>query len=731
MKKIYIAIVGLLLLHINNSIQAQDSIKKIDMDEVLVSAFRFPENNLKIPFTIKKISNKGWNMHAPSMAEVLSNSGAVFVQKSQAGGGSPVIRGFEASRVLLMIDGVRMNNAIYRTGHLQNAITVDANILNHVDILYGPASTQFGSDALGGVVSMFTKKAVLSTSDKTDLHGTVISRYSSAINAFQLHADINIGGKKWAYLTSLTSSNYGDVVQGDKRNNKYPDFGKKNFYVNTVSGTDFVIVNNNPNKQVASGYKQVDLLQKIKYVPTEGEEHELNIQYSNTSDVPRYDRLTEFAGTLPRFGEWYYGPQKRVFLSYKFSKDLKKGYFNKLQSIAAYQDIEESRLDRRLNNKNLNNRIENIKVFSYTLDGLHKKGKNESHIGIEIQNNNLKSIAFSENIVTGTRTNNINTRYPDGKNRMHYIAAYYQNITQLNPQTTLSGGVRYTQANLSSTFVDLTIMKFPFDAVKQSNGAFSGNLGITYNTKANWKFSGLLSTGFRAANFDDLGKVFDSRAGSVVVPNANLKPEYAYNGEINATKYAGSIELGAAAFYTILRNAIVVDAFTFNGQSKILYQGVNSNVLASQNKNKAFIYGGSFFTKITIANATTIEGTVSYTYGRVRDTVKIPLDHIPPFFGKLGVKHTKKIWNAELFTLFNGAKKLKDYSSSGEDNLQYATVDGMPSWYTINLRTQINVYKSMSILAGVENILDTNYRVFASGISAPGRNYVLSVKASF
>jgi hemoglobin/transferrin/lactoferrin receptor protein len=724
-------ILNVVALLISSTVTAQDTIKKIEMEEIVVSAYRFPEKVKNIPFSTKKISNKDWNMQTQSMAEVLSNSGGVFVQKSQAGGGSPVIRGFEASRVLLMVDGVRMNNAIYRSGHLQNAITVDPNVLNNVDIIYGPASTQFGSDALGGVVAMVTKKPILSTTNKKLITGNIGNRFSSAMNELQLHTDINIANKKWASLTSITISDFGDLTQGSKRNNNYPEFGKRLFYVNTVSGNDFVISNTKVNKQVNSGYKQIDLLQKIKFAPNDREEHLFNVQYSNTNDVPRYDRLTEVASGLPRFGEWYYGPQKRVLLSYTYNIDLKKGYFNKLQSVVAYQNIEESRFDRRLNNKNKNSRIEKVDVVSYTLDGLHKKDNNESHIGIDLQFNKVKSVAYSEDIITGIRQNNINTRYPDGKNNMNFIAAYYQNITKLQSNLILNAGVRYTQANLQSNFIDLTITQFPFDKVKQTYGALSGNLGLVYNSKTNWKLASVLSTGFRAPNIDDLGKVFDSRPGSLLVPNVGLKPEYTYNAEINATKYNGLTQFGGSLFYTLFKNAIVVDAFTYNGQSTVTYQGVPSQVLASQNKAKAFLYGASTFAQVHIATKTIIDATATYTYGRVKNVTQTPLDHVPPFYGKLGIKHNERKWSTEIFSLFNGWKRLKDYSNSGEDNLQYATIDGTPSWFTINFRSQFNLHQKLNLLLGIENILDRNYRVFASGISAPGRNFVVGLKAAF
>jgi hemoglobin/transferrin/lactoferrin receptor protein len=727
-KKVYAFAISIICV-CTNAI-AQDIIVN-KMESVTVTAYRFAENINKIPFTTKKITNKGWNMQAPTTAEVLVNSGEVFVQKSQAGGGSPVIRGFEASRVLIMVDGVRLNNAIYRSGHLQNAITVDANILNNIDILFGPSSTQFGSDALGGVVSMFTKNAVLSNSNKTKITGNIGSRFSSALNELQMHSDINIGTKKWGFLTSITTSSFGDVMQGKNRKSRYPDFGKKRFYINTVTGEDYLLVNNNFNKQIATAYNQFDFLQKIKFAPNEKEEHILNMQYSTSTAIPRYDRLTELNGLLPKFAEWYYGPQKRLLLSHQYNATLKNNFFNKIQSTIAFQNIRESRYDRRFGNKNLNNRIEKVNVLSYSLDGLHKKGKNENHIGIDVQLNEVTSIAFSKNIVTNVAQNNITSRYPNGKNKMNYVAAYYQHLYSVNKQTTINAGARITQVNLKSTFKDNTITQFPFDAIQQKNTAITGNLGIIYNTTNQWKLASVFSTGYRAPNIDDVTKIFDSRAGAVIVPNPNLKPETTYNIEINAAKYSGNIQGGAAVFYTAFRNAIVVDAFTFNGQSSIVYQGVNSTVLASQNKSKAYLYGASAFAKIKITAATEVYTTATYTVGKVVTPSATPLDHIPPTFGKIGIKHQQKIWNAELYSLFNGWKRIKNYSNSGEDNQQYATVDGMPSWYTINLHTQVNLSKKLQLLFGMDNILDRNYRVFASGISAPGRNIIIALKSNF
>src|SRR5829696_8993944 len=161
MKRI-LCLCALLCLFINSHAQTNTSAK--NMDEVIIYSGKFAERKKNIAQKIEVISARQiaqWN--AQNTGDLLMHTGNVFVQKSQQGGSSPVIRGFEANRVLLVVDGIRMNNAIYRAGHLQNVITVDQNSLERIEVLYGPASTLYGSDALGGVVLMRTKQPKLST----------------------------------------------------------------------------------------------------------------------------------------------------------------------------------------------------------------------------------------------------------------------------------------------------------------------------------------------------------------------------------------------------------------------------------------------------------------------------------------------------------------------------------------------------------------------------------------
>ena len=208
--------------------QTDTSEKFIQLNDVVISASKFKVYKRSVVQRIDPISKKYISkVNAQNTGDLLTSTGNVFVQKSQQGGSSPVIRGFEASRVLLVVDGIRMNNLIYRAGHLQNVITIDQNILERVEVMYGPSSTMYGSDALGGTVHMITKPVVLAGEDQSMLvSGHAFARYSTANNEKTGHVNLNLGYKKWGLLTSATFSNFDDMKMGDEYLSKYPDFSQ-------------------------------------------------------------------------------------------------------------------------------------------------------------------------------------------------------------------------------------------------------------------------------------------------------------------------------------------------------------------------------------------------------------------------------------------------------------------------------------------------------------------------
>jgi len=717
---------------------AQSDTTTKQLKDVVIYANKFPTLSKNIVQRVVALTDKVLLQQQANTADILTASGQVFVQKSQSGGGSPVVRGFEASRVLLMVDGIRMNSAIFRAGHLQNIITVDNMILDRVEILYGPSSTMYGSDALGGVVNLFTKQPQLFISNVASkkapwiINGNLVYRYGNGQNENRQHIDINIANNKLAYLTSFTNSSFGDMRQGNQRSAAYPDFGKRLFYVARENNTDVVKDNSaSVNIQKLSGYTQTDLLQKVLFKPNENTEHLLNVQFSNSSDINRYDRLTETSKGLPVYSEWYYGPQVRNMVGYKLTKLNLNGYFQKLTANVNYQHLEESRISRKFKSNNKDYRFEAVDLFGLNVDLLHQGKSSELHVGMESYYNNVGSTAYRNNIATNVRSA-ITTRYSDGPTNMANQAIYAQHTQFLTGNWVLNSGLRLNNVQLNANFKDTSLMHFPFTDANQKNTAMTGNLGMAYNGADGFRFAFGVSSGFRAPNVDDLTKVFDTKTGYVVVPNKDLKPEYTYNTELNVSKTTASYSIGASLFYTWFKNALVVDKFKWNNASTILYQGVMSDVYASQNKAKAVVYGFNVNGSVNFTLNTTLAATYTYTKGTYQNgLIEMPLDHIPPTYGRIGLKHDVKKFSAELFTVFNGWKRMKDYNLNGEDNEIYATKDGMPAWQIWNINTNYQLNKKLNFSFQIENIADLNYRYFASGISAMGRNYLIQARYSF
>ena len=716
----------LMLFSVKVLAQIDSTEKNISLDEIVVSGSKFEAQKGIQPNQIELITKKQISFqNTPNTADLLINSGNVFVQKSQGGGGSPVLRGFESSRVLVVVDGIRMNNAIYRSGHLQNVMRIDQNMLERTEILFGPSSVIYGSDALGGVMSFLSRNPELNK--KTF---GAYTRYSTALNEKTVHADANFGTKKIGFLSSFTFSDFGDLIQGNNRLEKYPDFGKRLFYAKNIEGVDTKVINNDYNKQVGSGYSQFDFLQKILFQPSEKTKHILNIQYSNSSDVPRYDRLTEFSGSNPKFSEWYYGPEKRVLAAYHLELNGEK-FYEKGLITAAFQDIKESRITRNFGSKIRKSQFENVKVFTLNTDFQKTIKANKFQYGAEFTFNDVNSTAFNLNISSQVKSPT-NTRYPDGKNTMQTMAFYLTDQVSFLRKIFINGGLRYNSVKTSSTFLDKTFFPFPFNEAKQSPNALSGNLGLVIRPTHKTKLSALFSTGFRSPNIDDLTKVFDSKAGTLVVPNPDLKPENTNNYEVGIHQQIGEfLTIEATYFYSQLQNAIVTSPFQLNGKNEVIYEGVLSKVVASQNIREASIQGWNLALRAMLNSNLTFSSSLNNTTGTILGTKNSPLDHIPPMFGRSSLKFNKNKVQTELFSLYNGWKKIENYNLEGEDNQQYATVDGMPSWWTLNFRSTFQLNKYLQLQAACENILDNNYRNFASGISNAGRNFIVTMRANF
>ncbi|MEO9871265.1 TonB-dependent receptor [Ekhidna sp.] len=703
--------------------------KIMSFNEVVISANKWEQEEESVSQQIMTVSKKSIQFQNPqTSADLLANSGQVFVQKSQLGGGSPKIRGFSANSVLLVVDGVRMNNAIFRSGNLQNVINVDANALESSEVIFGPGSVIYGSDALGGVMDFHTIEPQWSSDNVMDVSANALARYSTAANERTGHLDFSLSKKKVTFFHSSSFTAFDDLKAGSNRKNGYQDEFKRNFYVQRVDREDQLVSNSEVNLQKFSGYNLFNTISKIKFRLSKDIDIGYGFYYSTTSDIPRYDRLTlplNSSSDSLEVAEWFYGPQKWMMHNLKVNYYNVNKLFDQARVTLAYQKFEESRNDRDFGDNRLRTRTEMVDMYSISLDFDKELNSSNLYYGIDFFYNDVHSEGTRKNLDTDS-ISTVTPRYPDGGSEYTSFAVYGSFVNQLSDMITLNTGARLNTISVSGKTLNEDAGAFAANDFNLTNTAVNGSIGLVINTSNNDKFSYNLSSGFRSPNIDDVGKIFELDDNILIVPNENLKPEYTLSNEVSYQRKSDRFLLHIVGFYSRLYDAIVRGEFDIPNSSA----SDSLEIRAQVNADQAEIYGGSILLKAEISSDLAIGNTITYTDGKDLSNNE-PLRHTTPIFGRFTLSHRAKKIRSELFVDYNANYGRKDIPSSEIDDKPHLYTDsGTPGWYTINIKSSFQVNKHLNMNIGVENILDSHYRPYSSGISAPGRNFIFALRAN-
>lgn len=699
-------------------------------DEVIISAARWSVLQREVP-------SRSLTMHASDIerempqtaADMLAASGDVYIQKSQLGGGSPMLRGFATNRVLLAVDGVRMNTAIFRSGNVQNVISLDPFALERAEVVFGPGSVLYGSDAVGGVMSFTTLHPQLAYGDDMLFAGHATVRSSSANSEKTGHVDVAFGFERWGFLSSVSYSEFSDLRMGGDGPAAY----LRPTYVESIGGRDTVVSNPDPKKQVSSGYSQLNLMQKIRFRPSDRWDLTYGAHYSRTSDYARFDRLLRPRGDGLRSGQWYYGPQIWMMHALNLAHENGGGVYDQLRGVLAWQWFEESRHDRDFGKTTLRHRTEQVDAFSLNLDFTKTLGEDDVlYYGLEGVYNVVGSTGEDEDVTSGAIVPGV-TRYPDGSTWSSW-AAYANYRHRFASPLALQAGGRYTFVTLDADF-DPAFYAFPFGSMEMRNGALNGSLGLTYALQEETQLSLNLATGFRAPNIDDAGKIFDSAPGAVVVPNPDLRPEYATNIEAGIHhRFDGVLRIEVTGYYTWLQDAMVRRDFLFNGEDSIMYDGELSRVQAIQNAADAWVKGVQAAVELHFGYGFRLLSQLSWQKGeeQLDDGSTAPLRHAAPLFGTTRLFYKRHHFEVELSAVYNGEVANDQLGSQleGRDYLYALDEEGnpyTPAWTIFNLKTRYQLTDLLRLSFGVENITDQRYRPYSSGITAAGRNFIGAV----
>jgi Outer membrane receptor proteins, mostly Fe transport len=709
----------------------------VSASEIVVSATRWEQQRRDVPSKITTISPKDVALFNPqTVADLLGSSGEVFIQKSQQGGGSPMIRGFATHRLLYAVDGVRMNTAIFRAGNIQNVISLDPFAIENTEIFFGPGSVIYGSDAVGGVMNFQTLTPKFSASDNDIfVSGSAVGRFSSANSEQTGHFDLNIGWKNLALLTSISSHAFGDLQMGRYGRDEY----LRPFYVLRIDSIDRIVTNDNPLLQRPNAYTQINLMQKIRLNFSDDWHAQYGFHFSETSEYARYDRLIEtIANGLPRSAVWTYGPQKWLMHNLSLTHHTQNLLYDVATVRLGLQYFQESRIDRNFSGSQrfrLRTQLEDVTAYSLNLDITKVAHAHRFYYGIELIWNDVSSTGSGVDIRNGASIP-VADRYPQSAWRSY--AAYLNYQYRASEQILLQSGARY---NLFSNFSDFTrnLAFFPFDFTTASlqNAALTGSLGLVFTPSDEWTICLNASTGFRAPNVDDIGKIFDQPLNTVVVPNPNLRAEYAYSGEISLTKLFGeTARLELVGYYTFLDGAMVRRNFQVNGRDSIFYDGSLKRVQAIQNAAFATVYGLQASIDVQFPFGISLSSRLSYQIGNEEmDNGQLSRSrHAAPLFGITRLTFSLPKLEAQFYAMYSGEVSFDNLNLEERDKPFIYARDAngnpfSPAWLTLNFKAMYQLSDTLAISAGIENLTDVRYRPYSSGLVAPGRNFILSLRA--
>ncbi len=720
-------ILGVGSLFMVDSMDVVDSLRATVLPEVVVSGRRGMDIVVWDRLDAQLVM---WKNPSTS-ADWLGHVGGVYVQKSQLGGGSPMIRGLAANRILYAVEGVRMNTAIFRGGNLHNVILLSPWLMDEAEVMMGVASVGYGSDAMGGVLSFrFLRPRFI---DSVGWYGWGGVRGGSAAYERGGYGVVAGGTKQWAWLGGIACKTLGDVRMGA--------LGRSDFlrthYVERVQDSDRVVPNDHPLLQVPTGFSQCHVLGRLRKRTLNGD-IDYTFYYTASSDIPRYDRLLPDTTGNFRYAEWYYGPMRWIFQRVGRIWRFSHRWQPVLEVQGAYQRMEESRHRRLLGNIERKSQYEMVDVASVNVDvQMGEVGDWSMRMGAEGVWNRVRSVGKVTDISSGAISGWM-PRYPTGwwySGGIYALGRY-----RWSPQWEATGGIRWNAFGLDVRF-DTGWYPLSIDRAVMRHSAWAWGVGVRWQA---WEMGRIwlqLGSGFRAPNVDDVGKVFDSEPGSVLVPNPSLKAERAYTLELHSLVWnsGGQWRWKGGVYYTWLDDVMIRRPYRWAGWDSMEYEGVMSQIMAIQNGAYGWIWGS--YGEVSYHVGTQWELRIRSDWQRGREWEEggvgsEPMRHVVPVFGRLEMRRRVKRWQVGMWIVFSGGRHPEEMPPSERKKVHIYPLDslGRPyveGWWTLNGRGMWHVSDHITITVGIDNLMDRRYWPYGWGMAAPGRDITLQLRIKF
>lgn len=643
------------------------------LQEVVVTATRKASILASSPFSINVLKKKQiQELQYRSTPEALMSVPGVFVQKTNHGGGSAFVRGLTGNQTLILVDGIRLNNATFRYGPNQYLNTVDHFSVNRVEVLKGSGSVQYGSDAMGGVIHLITLDPDYSVQPK--LSGNITGRYWSNNMEKTGRGQVVYSTRNLAVSVGISAKKFGALFGGDTTGRQSP-----------------------------SGYGETDADVKLKWKLTNKIELISAHQFVKQSDVPVFHKVL-----LENFMINEMELQRRTLSYLKLNLTNSNPLYKKISLTGSLQQSAEGRNSQKNNTTSLRRERDDIGTSNGSFDILSEIIPGwTANSGFEYYYDKVGS--FKDEINTLTQAS-VRGRglYPDNSayaNTSIYSLHHIQ-INKLNAEA----GLRYNWFN--ATIPDATL-----GLVNVKPEALVFNAGLNYGSGAHYVYTAF-SSGYRAPNIDDMGTlgIVDFR---YEVPSFELKPERNFNTEIGYKLIANKLNGSFAMFHNKLSNLIT----RVKSEGEIIN---GYNVYRKENVENAYIKGAEVFLNWQPAGPWIINSFAAYTFGK-NSTKNEPLRRMPPLNGNASVKYSLKRYY--LISELTWASK-QDRLAKGDQDDNRIPKGGTPGWKVWNTFAGYQ-YKKLQVRLSLQNILNEDYRTHGSGINGVGRSVLTELNLSF
>ncbi|MEY3874810.1 MAG: hypothetical protein RL363_1531 [Bacteroidota bacterium] len=666
-----IAIIASLLISKTVTGTNSDSVFKI-LDTITVTSRQWPNKKELLPYsyTVKKAIQIENFRTTP---EALMGASGVFIQKTNHGGGAAFIRGLTGNQTLIILDGIRLNNATYRYGPNQYLNTIDVYTIDEVEVFKGTGAVEYGSDAMGGVVYIHSKTPKYSNSK--GIHGEAIVKLLGEKMEKTVRTSIEISREKFALQAGVSIKKFGDLIGG------------------AGIGT-----------QSPSGYAENGFDFKMKFKVSNTDELIASSKLLIQNDVPIYHKII-----LENYLVNKIAKQTGNLNYLKWIKKTNQHWFKEIHLTPSFQISAEARENNKNNSNTYKYEKDIVNTTGINLDILSTPSANwRINSGIDYYYDKIESNIWEKNLQSSVITLKRGL-YPNASSSEN-ISVFNLHKVDIN-KWHIEGGIRWNKYVIN-------LYDSAIGHVSISPTALVGNGGITYSINTENNLYTSIASGFRAPNVDDMGSlgIVDFR---YEIPASNLKPEKSVHYELGYRYTKKTTKIQLSLFYLSLKDII--------NRQKITGQIINGyQVYEKKNAESSFIKGFEFNAALPLSTSLSWTANLTYTYGQ-NVTKNEPMRRIPPVFGQQEFTWKRKNTQLQLNHLFAGKQ---DRLAQGDIDDNRIGTNGTPNWNVLNLMWS-KQFNKIQFQLGALNLLNEKYKTHGSGIYGMGRTYSVQIKVSY